>query len=45
MGVVDGTPARHLRPVAGSYNVDAASKNGGAMVTSMETQRGFVAIV
>lgn len=32
MGIVDGTPVRHLRPVAGSYGVDDAIAEGRALL-------------
>lgn len=32
MGIIDATPVRHLRPVANSYDVDAAREEGHALL-------------
>ena len=32
IGIVDGTPVRHLRPVAGTYSMDAAWDEGHALL-------------
>lgn len=33
MGIVDGTPVKHLRPVANSYNIDEAIQEGKDLLT------------
>ena len=39
MGIVDGTPVRHLRPVANSYGMEAAIAEGRALLTRYEVKK------